>query len=154
MVDDQWRPIRLPGIVVVVVVAVPVGLDLWIGSVMAPADLLRSLARQAGCHLYCDADEILYANHSFLAIHTSRPGQRTFHLRRPADVIEVFTGEVLARGASDFTDSIGADRTRLYYFGSEATWQAEIRRAEAFFQGFLAELRELRSQQTGPGGQK
>ncbi|MCY2994659.1 MAG: hypothetical protein NTY19_43380 [Planctomycetota bacterium] len=46
--------------------------DLWIGSVMAPADLLRSLARRAGCHLYCDADEIIYANHSFLAIHTPR----------------------------------------------------------------------------------
>jgi hypothetical protein len=103
------------------------------------------VARRAGCHLYCDADEIIYANHSFLAIHTARPGRRTFHLRRPADVIEVFTGEVLARGASHFTDSIGADRTRLYYLGPEAAWQAETRRAEAFFQGFLAELHKGRA---------
>ena len=60
-------------------------------------------------------------------------------------MIEVFTGEVLARSASDFTDSIGADRTRLYYLGREAAWQAELRRAEAFFQGFLTELHKLRS---------
>jgi hypothetical protein len=52
------------------------------------------------------------------------------------------------------SDSIGADRTRLYYLGPAATWQAEIRRAEACFQGFLAELHELRSQQAEPVEQK
>lgn len=119
--------------------------DLWIGSVMAPADLLRSVARRAGCHLYCGGDEIVYANHSFLAIHTSRPGKRTFHLRRPADVVEVFTGEVLARGVPEFDDRIDACRTRLYYLGSEAGWKREMQRSEAFFAKFLAELQELRS---------
>jgi hypothetical protein len=119
--------------------------DLWIGSVMAPADLLRCVARRAGCHLYCDADEIIYANHSFLAIHTAGAGTRTFHLRRPGDVIEVFSGDVLARGATRFNDTIDAYRTRLYYLGPEAKWRAESRRADAFFRGFLEELKRLRA---------
>jgi hypothetical protein len=121
--------------------------DLWIGSVMAPADLLRSVARRAGCHLYCDGDEIIYANHSFLAIHTSRGGPRTFALRRPADVIEVFSGNVLARATDRFSDNIDAFRTRLYYLGSVAQWQAETHRADAFYAEFLAKLTELRGQQ-------
>ena len=124
--------------------------DLWIGSVMAPADLLRAVARRAKCHLYCDADEIVYANRSFLAIHTSRPGKRTFQLRRESDVIEVFTGQVLARGAGRFDDTIDACRTRLYYLGPEAAWQAQTRRAESFFAEFLSQLHELRKQQAKP----
>jgi hypothetical protein len=103
------------------------------------------VARRAGCHLYCDADEIIYANHSFLAIHTAGAGTRTFHLRRPSDVIEVFSGDVLARGATRFNDTIGAYRTRLYYLGPEAKWRAECRRADVFFRGFLGELQRLRA---------
>lgn len=121
--------------------------DVWIGSVMAPADLLRSLARRAGCHLYCHADEIVYANHSFLAIHTRSPGKRTFHLRRPADIVEVFSGDVLARGAAEFSDSVDAFRTQLYYLGSEAKWRVETERAKAFFHNFAEELRKFRAAQ-------
>ncbi|NUQ00311.1 MAG: hypothetical protein HUU35_10715 [Armatimonadetes bacterium] len=98
--------------------------DLWIGGLMAPADLLRGLARHLGCHLYCDADEIIYANRSFLAIHTRAAGERTFQLRQPADVTEVFSGQVLGRGVSSFRDTIGAYRTRLYHLGDAAAWQA------------------------------
>jgi hypothetical protein len=99
------------------------GTDLWIGSVMAPADLLRSIARRAGCHLYCDADEIIYANQSFLAIHTGAAGTRQFRLRRPADVVEVFSGQTLGTNVTQFRDTIPAFRTRLYFLGSADEWR-------------------------------
>jgi len=91
--------------------------DIWIGSLMAPADLLRSIAKRAGCHLFCDADEIIYADKSFLAIHTREPGERTFLLRRKADVVEIISGDVPGRGVTEFKDRIDADRTRLYFIG-------------------------------------
>lgn len=125
--------------------------DVWIGSVMAPADLLRIVARQAGCHLYCDADEIVYANKSFLAIHTGTAGPRTFRLRRPADVIEVFSGKVLAQNATEFTDSIDALRTRLYYLGNQSEWNVESRRAHETLKQFREELQSLRAN-AGSGG--
>ncbi|HET6881255.1 MAG TPA: hypothetical protein VFI31_13930, partial [Pirellulales bacterium] len=100
--------------------------DVWIGSVMAPAALLRALARRAGCHLYCDEDEIIYANRSFLAIHTATSGRRTFKLRRPTDVTEVLSGDELAQGARTFTDTIDAFRTRLYFLGDRSAWKKAI----------------------------
>jgi hypothetical protein len=106
--------------------------DVWIGSVTAPADLLRSIARRAGCHLFCDADEIVYANRSFLAIHTAKAGTRQFQLRRPADVVEVFSGQSLGTGVTRFADTIPAFRTRLYFLGSANQWRAESSRAEAW----------------------
>ena len=121
--------------------------DIWIGSVTAPADLLRRIARRAGCHLFCDGDEIVYADHSFLAIHTRAAGERTFNLRRKADVVEVFSGDVLARGATQFKDTIDACRTRLYFIGDSEKWAAESQRADAFFERFRQELATLRQQQ-------
>jgi hypothetical protein len=114
--------------------------DLWIGSVMAPADLLRSIARRAGCHLFCDADEIVYANHSFLAIHTAVAGTREFRLRRPTDVVEVFSGQSLGKGVSRFNDTIPAFRTRVYFLGSAERWQAESSRAEAWLKRFVEQM--------------
>lgn len=122
----------------------PKATDIWISSVMAPADLLRAIARQAGCHLYCDADEIIYANRSFLAIHTAQAGPRTFALKRPADVVDVFSGKVLARQATSFRDEIEACATRLYYLGDARTWKAECDRAEAFQRQFDQTLRAQR----------
>lgn len=112
--------------------------DLWIGSVMAPADLLRTLAKRAGCHLYCDADEIIYADSSFLAIHTRADGERTFHLRRPADVIEILSGQPVAQHVTEFTDSVPAYRTRVYFLGDAAAWQRERRRADELMTAFQA----------------
>ena len=121
--------------------------DLWIGSVTVPTDLLRSIARRAGCHLFCDADEITYANRSFLAIHTSQPGQRTFHLRRPADVIEVFSHHTLGRGVTQFRDTIPAFRTRLDFLGDEAKWWTGQKCAASLYTGFLRDLRNQRAKQ-------
>jgi hypothetical protein len=128
----------------------PESTDLWIGSVMAPADLLRAVARRAGCHLFCDADEIIYANRSFLAIHTAAAGTREFHLRRPADVIEVFSGDVLARDASRFSDPIPPYRTRLYFLGPAAQWQTQSARADAFLKEFREALQTLRKKTQRP----
>ena len=108
--------------------------DIWIGSVMAPADLLRCIARRAGCHLYCDADEIVYANRSFLAIHTREAGQRTFRLRRRADVVEIFSGELLGERVTEFTDRIGAFDTRVYFVGDRSEWDRERARADRLFE--------------------
>jgi len=126
----------------------PKATDLWIGSVMAPADLLRTVARRAGCHQFCDADEIVYANKSFLAIHTREPGARTFNLRRRADVIEVFSGDALGEGVTQFSDTIGAYRTRVYFLGNRAKWEEERRRAAALLERFQEELRRLREERS------
>jgi hypothetical protein len=115
---------------------------------MAPAGLQRCNARRAGCHLYCDGDEIIYADKSFLAIHTREAGERTFNLRRKADVVEVFSGDVLAHDVTQFKEKIDACRTRLYFIGDSAKWAAESKRADAFFERFRQELATQRQQRT------
>ncbi|MFW6164169.1 MAG: hypothetical protein ACODAJ_15485, partial [Planctomycetota bacterium] len=120
--------------------------DLWIGSVTAPADLLRAVARRAGCHLYYDGDAVLYANRSFLCLHTHTGGGRILELRRPADVVEVFSGARLAREAGELADDIPPYSTRLYFLGDAAAWQAAMDKSRTWLQAHRADLERLRNE--------
>ena len=62
-------------------------------------------------------------------------------------MVEVFSGDVLARGATQIKDTIDACRTRLYFIGDSEKWAAESNRADAFFERFRQELATLRQQQ-------
>ncbi len=106
------------------------GRYVWIGATIAPADLLRELARWAGCHLFCERDDIVYANRSFLAVHARESGGRTFRLRRPADVVDCYSGEVLARGAREFSCDVEAYDTRMFFLGDAAAWEKALAEAE------------------------
>ena len=48
--------------------------SVYLGSPAANAGLLRAVARAAGTHRYVDGDDIVYANRSFVAIHTREVG--------------------------------------------------------------------------------
>ncbi len=45
-----------------------------------PTALLRSIAKEAGVHLYGDGGDTIYASQGFLAIHTGSAGKKTLHL--------------------------------------------------------------------------
>ena len=54
------------------------------------AEIVRAVARQAGCHVYSDSDDILYAGNRFVTLHASTSGDKTIHLERDCDPYEVY----------------------------------------------------------------
>ena len=83
-----------------------------------PSAVLRSIARKAGVHVYCDRPDALYANHDdLLAVHTGEEGgKRTFTLPRPAGVVELFSGRVVSeQPVEQFTDEVPPMSTHLYH---------------------------------------
>jgi hypothetical protein len=91
--------------------------SVYLGSPVANAALLRSIARAAGAHFYVDGEDIVYANESMIAIHTRAAGRRTVCLRRPCDAYEPFDGVLLAQGVRQFTLQIPAHSTKLIFLG-------------------------------------
>jgi len=89
----------------------------YCGSPKLPADLLRNLARFAGVHLYSEDLDTVAANDSFILLHTATAGSKTVHLKAKADVVDVFEGQVLARGVDQVTIDIPAEETRLLFVG-------------------------------------
>jgi hypothetical protein len=79
-----------------------------------PSALLRNIARAAGCHIYDDANDVVYADKNFLAIYATSAGPRTVHLPRTARVVDLLDNKTLAEGTSQFTVSMSANESKLF----------------------------------------
>ncbi len=73
--------------------------NLFVAMPPMPAHLLRHYARQAGVHLYCEADSTVYANESYLAVTAS--GRQTIRLPKKAALKELLA---LRKGASALSE--------------------------------------------------
>lgn len=82
-----------------------------------PPGVLKEIARYAGVHLYSESEDVLYADHAYVALHTVRAGVKTIHLPRRADVWEVFSNRRVGRACTAFSDWMAAGSTHLYYYG-------------------------------------
>lgn len=86
-----------------------------------PPNVLRELARYAGVHIYSESEDVLYADRSFIAIHTVRSGRKVIHLPYSADVREVFENLQLGTDCATFTDQVKAGDTRLYHYSKNVS---------------------------------
>lgn len=72
------------------------------GSKVVQAGVLRALARYAGCHIYAEHDDCLYANRRFLVIHAKEAGLKQIRFPRRCRPFEVYQ----RRSYGNDTDSI------------------------------------------------
>ena len=78
-----------------------------------PAGLLRNIARAAGCHIYSDAGDIVYANRNILCVYAPGGGTRTIHLPAKSKVVDLLENRTVADGAKDFPLTLKANSAVL-----------------------------------------
>ncbi len=71
----------------------------WSCAMPLPSEVLRACARYAGCHVWCEEDDVVYASDTLVALHSVKSGPRTLRLPRACRVTDAVTGEVQAVGA-------------------------------------------------------
>jgi len=85
----------------------------YIATPPAPAAVLGELLKMAGVHIYLESKDVLYANESFLAIHTAEGGLKHISLPREREVENALTGEKLGR-RKEWEVELPAHQTLLY----------------------------------------
>lgn len=88
--------------------------SIYSAAPIVPSALLRGIARQAGVHIYSDADDVVCANRHFLSLYAPRGGVRSVHLPQRATVIDALTGAVVAESVSRFRLELPEHTTVLY----------------------------------------
>lgn len=88
--------------------------SVWVGAYTISAPVLRGILRYAGVHTYDDAEDIIYANRNWLAVHFARDGERTVRLPGRADVVDAWTGQPVGRGES--SSRVKARRGQTHIF--------------------------------------
>jgi len=79
-----------------------------------PADLLRNIARDAGCHIYSDAGDVVSAGGDFLGVYAPGGGSRRIHLPRPSRVTDLLQNSVVADGVTEFPLDLEANASALF----------------------------------------
>lgn len=64
--------------------------SIYCGSKFLSADVIKEIARFAGCHIYSETDDVLYANKDYVAIHASKSGAKKLKLPCVASAQEVY----------------------------------------------------------------
>jgi hypothetical protein len=80
---------------------------------LLPSDLLRNIARYAGCHVYTETNDVVMAGHGLVTYHTAAPGIRTLALPEPATIHDLFTGECLGTDVQEIPLWFQAPGTRV-----------------------------------------
>ena len=78
-----------------------------------PAALLRNIARGAGCHIYSDGNDVVYANRSILCVYSPAGGKRTISLPEKAKVVDLLENRVVSEGAAEFSLAMAPNSTVL-----------------------------------------
>jgi len=87
---------------------------LFSSAMPLPANLLRAAARYAGCHIWCEQDDVIYASDSFVALHSVKVGSRVIHLPRPCTVTNALTNEVLGDNLMEIRVTVTPPETFLF----------------------------------------
>ena len=87
--------------------------SIYSSAPILPAALLRNIARAAGCQIYSDGGDVVYANREFLGIYSPDGGDRTIHLPQRANVTDLLSDKLLARDASEFPINLPPNTTLL-----------------------------------------
>ncbi|MBZ5581382.1 MAG: beta-galactosidase [Acidobacteriia bacterium] len=82
--------------------------SIYSSAPILPAALLRNIAVAAGCHIYSDANDVVYANKNALGIYAPHGGTRMVHLREKARVVDLLSHKTIAAQSKDFPLDIPA----------------------------------------------
>ena len=87
--------------------------SIFYATVGMPPTLLRNIAREAGAHVYLDTGDALNTDGQYACIHAKTAGTKVLRLPKPAWVVDVMTGKVLATGSASVTLRMSAGQTML-----------------------------------------
>jgi hypothetical protein len=87
--------------------------SIYSSAPILPAELLRNIAREAGCHIYSDANDVVYANKNFLCVYAPGGGTRTIRLPNRAKVIDVLENKTVVDNANEFPLTVEANSAVL-----------------------------------------
>ena len=88
--------------------------SIYCASKYLSSDVVRNIARFAGCHIYCDSDDVLYANKHYVAIHGTKSGTKTIKLPKKCKATEVYENKVYCEDGDTIIFNLNKGETKMF----------------------------------------
>ena len=85
----------------------------FLAAKVLDADVLRAIAKKAGCHIYENGDDVLYVSRNFICLHASSDGEKTLKFREKCSPYELYEKRYYGAGVTEirFNAKIGETYT-------------------------------------------
>jgi len=83
------------------------------------SDIIRAVASYAGCHIYSESDDILYANQHFVTLHASTSGGKTIKLPKVSNPFEVYEHRFYGNNTRQIQFTSEKGETKTFYLHGE-----------------------------------
>ncbi len=78
-------------------------------------DLIASLAKYSGCHIFTDSEDILFANENFVCIHASYTGKRRIYFKKLCTPYEVYEKKNYGENVEYVDLDLKLGETKMFY---------------------------------------
>lgn len=92
--------------------------------------LLRNLAKFVGMHNYLDTEDMIAVTPELILLHGVGVGKRTLRFPTARDVVDLWTGETLARSVVECSVDMAEYDTKLIFHGKLDRYEAACRKAK------------------------
>lgn len=88
--------------------------SIWCGAKFLQPDFIREVAKYAGCHIYSEDGDVIYAGSGYVAIHASKSGEKKISLPEKAICTEVYEEKVYGEKTDLITCFMEEGETKMF----------------------------------------
>ncbi len=88
--------------------------SIYCGSKYLSCDVIKEIARFAGCHIYSETEDVLYANRSYITIHAAEGGEKTINLPGKCDICDVYNESFVIKESEEIHIEMYKGETRMF----------------------------------------
>jgi hypothetical protein len=84
------------------------------GTYWLSSEIVRAIAKEAGCHIYQNQGDYVFANESFVTIHAKESGQKTIQFKQACTPFEVYEGKTYGENVSKICFDMKVGETKMF----------------------------------------
>jgi hypothetical protein len=88
--------------------------NIYVGTRAPQASLLRAIARLSGAHVWCESEDVFFADERLIGFHASTSGRKTIRLPKRCAIREVLEDQVCARDVMQFSFDCELGKTKIF----------------------------------------
>ncbi len=88
--------------------------SIYCGAKFVNAQVVRAIAKFAGCHIYCDTGDVLYANKNYITFHAASGGEKLIKLSQNASAWEVYEEKYYSQNSDEIRFNIRRGETLMF----------------------------------------
>ena len=88
--------------------------SVYCGSKHLSCDVIKEVARFAGCHIYSETDDIVYANKNYITVHAAHSGTKIIRLPEKRNVVDAYDGTSYGENVDTFCVELLKGETKMF----------------------------------------